>query len=424
MVGSFTTHIDSRYAPIACARCRRHAAIYDLRYPHRVPPPSKKPAQHVFDIHDAKRYILLKDRKMHGPNDIIDLRSHLEEELGSAQRVETLVVEKDVHAQGSPRKARSNAAKQVAVNAKSSPKKLVVRKEPLERRTNTPTPINQPRLSRYEEMQLLIANSEDEANKSSGRTLSLRNSLSSNTFKTKTLPRSIKLSNSEGSRRSYTQRRVMEATVSGNSIASTPTSPTKAVYDEFQEILKNAMKAAENGEGRSRRLRAASADDDSQTAPRKRRKKTTTHNGSTSSEVMSGDVVVIDQDKTSRDTPEVNDEPTCDISTAEKPVKSIKRLQQVAAVRVRRNVRSLGGNEIIKVESDMATVKARYLNKPSFRSNPHPLQNDTLNDNNPKRSPVLTKRNVQPLKTAEAEVLEENRLFMFAILATEGNQRT
>ena len=423
MVGSSSTLIDSRYAPIACARCRRHAAIYDLRYPHRVLPPSKNQAQHVFDIHDAKRYILLKDKKINGASDIIDLRAHLEEELGSAQRVKTLEAEKDAHAQGSPRKARSNAAKQVAANSKSSPKKLV-RKEPLKRQKSTRPLISQPRLSRYEEMQLLIANSENEAINSSGRTLSLRNSLPVNTFKAKTLPRSIKSSNPERSRRSHNQRGVTEPTVSGNSIASMPTSPTKAVYDEFQEILKNAMKAAENGEGRSRRLRAASTDDDSQTAPRKRRKETARQNGSTLSEVMSEDAIVIDKDKTSGDTPEVDHEPMCDISTVEKPAKSIKRLQQVPAVRVRRNVRSLGGNEIIKVESDMATVKARYLNKPSFPSHPHPLPNDTFNDNNPKRSPVLTERNIQPLKTAEAEVLEENRLFMFAILATEGNQRT
>ena len=34
--------------------------------------------------------------------------------------------------------------------------------------------------------------------------------------------------------------------------------------------------------------------------------------------------------------------------------------------------------------------------------------------------PVLTTRKSLPLKSAEAELLEENRLFMFAILATEG----
>jgi len=173
---SYSTLINIRFAPIACARCRRHAAIYDLRYPHRVPPSNKNPMDVFFDIHDAKGYVLLKDSKKKAivSDEVIDLRPYLiqeEQRLAKQQQLRTPESETTTPAVEHPKKRKHSQFKSAEIVVKPTPprkKTIVVRNEPKRARSISTTPV--PQMSVYEEMQLLIANAATEATTSSSRT--------------------------------------------------------------------------------------------------------------------------------------------------------------------------------------------------------------------------------------------------------------
>jgi hypothetical protein len=74
----------------------------------------------------------------------------------------------------------------------------------------------------------------------------------------------------------------------------------------------------------------------------------------------------------------------------------------------------------------MATVQPFLNNTPTINEPTYFMSEKPTSDTKPKDRPttedrpIFMRRKSQPHKFAEAELLEENRLFMFAILATEG----
>jgi len=225
----------------------------------------------------------------------------------------------------------------------------------------------------------------------------------------------------------YSQRKrsSVNITVPVEETAHVPTSPRVAVYDEWQELLKNAQKEGEAGLGRSHRVtrRPALASDDPQGSPPKRTRKDASRMSSAERILDETDMMLVDESEPNpADTskPSKYDTQQEGVKTVEKETKESEG--HIDGVKTQRNIRSLGGDEISKVKSEMATVQPQYvsdvptINEPSY--------DRTSWDTKLKETSIMeersTSRKSQPLKSAEAELLEENRLFMFAILATEG----
>ena len=437
--------IDVWYAPIACSRCRRHAAIYDLRYPHRVSPPDKNPMDAFFDIHDAKGYVLLKDskKKAIAGDEIIDLRPYLiQEEQRLAKHLQLRTPESET---AIPAVEPSRKRKVVQSKPKARlPKKKIeaARIEPKRARSISRTHVRQ--MSEYEKMQLLIANAANEATTSSSRARRLRQTstveppltpihqLRSPVVK-KSKPKSTTPARNTSS---------IEITMAVKEPVRSPVSPKVAVYDAWQELLKNAQKEAEAGTGRSRRAtRPRPEENEPPPSPRKRPRK----EGPKSSKTASTSAAESHRmNSFSSDEARVtkfaeNSLPNSMHYDSKDEVTKITEREMTGhketetGMKIRRNVRSLGGDEISKVKSEMATVQPYLNNTPTMNEPSYFTSEKFVSHIKPKERfitedrPVLTRRKSQPQKFAEAELLEENRLFMFAILATEGikaNQRT
>ena len=437
---------DLRYAPIACSRCRRHAAIYDLKYPHRIPPPSKNPMEHFFDIHDAKGYVLLKDgkKKVTAADEIIDVRPYLiseEQRIAKHQQIWTPESETVTPPIENPKKRKQSQRHPIEIKVKPSqmnrkgPAKTEATRwrEPI--RSETPIP----QLSEYEKMQLLIANAANEANASTQRSRRLRKTPPVELASEGPPELPVRPSSSPKPKAGNSQHRVLrtEIPVSVNEVEPIEEIPKVAVYDEWQELLKNAQKEGEAGLGRSYRVKRPPplVDDNPSAPPRKRPRKETTRTNSierTTEAIPSTaeDEVVMEEslhDSKSVTTPQGTNETLQEVAlTAERESKESQ--EEIVAVKRRRNIRSLGGDEILKVKSEMASVQSQYLNHVPIVHEPKLVLHDTYREKelSAVEERPFTSRKSQPLKPAEAEVLEENRLFMFAILATEGvvRQRT
>ena len=448
--GSLSIKIMSRFAPIACSRCRRHAAIYDLRYPHRVPPSNKDPMDSFFDIHDANAYVLLKHSKKKAlvNDEVIDLRPYLVQEehrLAKHRQVGTPESETATAPVQSPKKRKASQLKSTEIVVREPPpkKKTMPRKAPRRTRSVSSTP--EPQISEYEKMQLLIANAANEATTSSSRTRRVRRTsiaeplskpvqqLASQVIIVKSKPKPpLPIRNMSS----------VEITVPVEESVVSPKSPKVAVYDEWQELLKNAQKEAEAGAGRSRRVRRPRPEEDETPPPPRKRPRTeepkqtkTTDRADTKSHVQSVSVNALE------DTDAPNTRPSISVNSDQDAKHQVAIVAEKTGngyrepdfgKKVRRNVRSVGGDEISKVKSEMATVQP-YLNNAQTVGEPSYINEKLTSDTKPRERsaaeerPVLMRRKSQPYKFAEAELLEENRLFMFAILATEGvmgSQRT
>ena len=108
-------------------------------------------------------------------------------------------------------------------------------------------------------------------------------------------------------------------------------------------------------------------------------------------------------------------------------------------MKTRRNVRSLGSDEIAQVKKELVTVQARYLSDAGITPNPSYVVDELPRPRNikPKQPKSLDsedrpldikreegatpgRRKSQSSKQPEGEFSEQNSLFMFAVLATEG----
>jgi hypothetical protein len=427
------SHDDPWYAPIACSRCRRHAAIYDLRYPHRTVPPGKNPKEYRLDIHDAKRYVMLKDskKKVIASDEIIDLRPFLVQQLRDSSSPEPR------SATTTPRKRR-----QSEISENPSPKRRAVheRRDTRERKTSEPrsssvlsqrkTP--EPKLSAYEEMQRLIADASSQV--SLPRSRRPRQSISmEQPAARETKSGSSGISNLESPVRKPYQQRTLEH---ASPILGDPPKPKVAAYDEWQKLLKNAEKEGEAGTGRSRREkrpRPSSATPEIPPSPKKRITKPSNHS-SKPTEIskphpMKGneEEVPVAEDVNPMET-SIKSSKQNNYDTIQELVKNAEAeatSQPDSSTKTRRNLRTIESIELVKVKSEVEAVQARYIQSaaitqpPLLKSEPIPVPMEEPRKEE-KLRPANTRRKSQGLKHAESEFLEENRLFMFAILATEG----
>jgi hypothetical protein len=403
-----------------------------------------------FDIHDAKGYVLLKDSKKKAivGDEIIDLRPYLiqeEQRLAKHQQLRTPESETATPTVEPPKKRKAGPLKPKEIVVRPTPKtNIVARNAPKRARLVSTTP--EPQMSEYEKMQLLIANAASEATKSSPRTKRVRRMSTA-----EPLPKPTQQPASPVIQKSRPNlppriRKIssVDITVAVQESVTSPKSPKVAVYDEWQELLKNAQKEAEAGTGRSRRVRRPRPEEDEiPHSPRKRSRKempkpdqTTSSRDdaklnfqSTSINELKGDEVP--ENGSSIVVNSVRNDTKHEVAgTAERMGTGYKETD--FGIKIRRNIRALGGDEISKVKSEMAMVQP-YLNNTQSISEPSYISEKPTSDSRPRERstagerPVFARRKSQPYKFAEAELLEENRLFMFAILATEGvmgNQRT
>ena len=428
-----------RYAPVACPRCRRHAAIYDLKYPHRTAPPSKNPREYHFDIQDAKEYVLLKDgrRKIATLGEVIDIKPFLlsDEDRGYDRKHSwTPGSEREGTPGQSKKRARSETAS--APQRDSFSKKRKQPKATSPKRQMSPCsekrPSVGPQPSEYEKMQLLIANAEKEATAATSQTRArLRKMVSAgpsakNTTATKRKHLKQRQPRPQGPVVvSVTQRRtpciIVETEERVEDIQPILTSPKVAVYDEWQELVKKAQEDGEAGLARSRRTtrRTDRVHDGVAKSPRKRPR--------------NDDLVAQHSDEVT-----TNDGEIAPISTSDEqstntsnPVRTdpaedaFEQAGEILSPKIRRNVASLMADEIHKVKLEMACVAQGQFRSSTLPSPPYQREKPSslarhkeFLSTEVKR--VTSRRRNQSPKLPETTVLEGNRLFMFAILATEG----
>ena len=442
------SHDDPWYAPVACARCRRHAAIYDLRYPHRTVPSGRNPREHRFDIHDAKRYVMLKDHKKKAiaSDEVIDLRPFL------TQQTRRSVTPEPEATTTSPRKRRRSET--VTEPEQPSPKKRQLHierrdvhdRKPRERRPRSSSVLSrqmtpEPKLSAYEEMQRLIADAANLA--SSPRSRRARPSISS-PGKSTTRDLKSKSPNPQTSPiRKSQSHKSLEITAA---IVDEPAKPKVAAYDEWQELLKNAEKEGEAGAGRSRREKRPRLSSpttlETPPSPKKRTTKLSairiapsplTQNSTPLAKKVEGAEVKEDESVDPPE-PEIQSPKQNHYDTMRELVKKAEaeaESEPSSHIKTRRSLRTIEGVEFVKVKSEVEAIQSRYIQSaaithpPLLKSELIPLEEEPVPP--PKKEekllsrPAIIRRKSQGLmKHAESEVLEENRLFMFAILATEG----
>jgi hypothetical protein len=228
----------------------------------------------------------------------------------------------------------------------------------------------------------------------------------------------------------------------------TPQSPKVAVYDEWQELLKNAQKDGEAGAGRSRRTsrRLEPTESEPPASPRKKPRKqsisivdaaklvntTPPLPKHTSPKMKQTSVPVIDASPDKDESTAIESKKVNQYEAMQELVKNAEQEAKesqdgIVKMKTRRSIRSFEGDEIPRVKSEMAVVHPRSMND-AIEQPATSIINDKVaqvkNDNAKEPSTedvLLARRKSQPLKFSEADVLEENRLFMFAILALEGH---
>jgi hypothetical protein len=481
-LGNYSTFItDSRYAPIACLRCRRHATIYNLRYPHRTPPPGQTPREYLFDKQDAKGYLLLKDakRKLVATDEVLDLGPFIDDHRMKLHLEWT--PESDTAtppAENSKKRKRSHVETPELTPKTKTPrpkpeKTAVSRPTPTRRRqASVPSPTPEPQLSEYEKMQLLIANAAKEADSTTRSVRPRRNPESQPEPPTKTIidttvKATVSKRRSESASTTPVSPKRRLFTTTNDKVVTGPAggvpkrrlstsmkepedivddvikSPKVAVYDEWQELLKNAQKEAETGEGRSRRAtrRPVAIDEQMPTSPRKRLKadhsvvEAKVTSASTGiKHKASGAVSETVESFTSVVKQAIPESMPVKVETLPKASKKVEKYMgprdDLVAPKQRRDIRGLADNEIPKVKLEMATVQARYLHDAAVDHPPPSFFKSETPEITPEKpmarmaieKPNLVRRKSSSQKFAESDVLEENRLFMFAILATEGVQ--
>jgi hypothetical protein len=315
---------------------------------------------------------------------------------------------------------------------------------PSKRRIRTP----EPQLSEYEKMQLVIAEAASEAASSTHAHRSRRNQSTV-----------IQKASTKKPRDQPHPPRRREQSHTKEDTAKLPQSPKVAVYDEWQELLKNAQKEGEAGAGRSRRVSRRldpeknepllsphihlNTPSSASPAPEKTQTQASTtpapQKHVSSTEAVAISTVTID--KTPVDTTDSAATASSKVNRYEAMQELVKNAEQeakegqkgIVKMKTRRSIRSLASDDIPIVKSEIGTVQARYMNNaavehppPSFfrtekleqrRKDDKPIPKPTVEE-----KPLLPRRKSQPQKFAETDVLEENRLFMFAILALEGRQ--
>jgi hypothetical protein len=438
--------INSRYAPVACPRCRRHAAIYDLKYPHRTAPPCKNLREYHFDIQDAKEYVLLKDcrRKNAIHDEVIDITPFLlsdEERVKRRQRSRTPDLEREDTPAESKKRARPvNASTPQPDSSQNKRKKVNHPKPSAPKRQSSARSEKQtsvgPQLSEYEKMQLLIANAEKEATGTTNETTRLRKVGSST-------PSIGKPSRAPGKTSKSSQpppKRAIEISVSRGraegiqaeedkmveDIQPVIASPKVAVYDEWQELVKKAQEDGEAGLGRSRRTtrRPCPIDHGTPKSPHKRpRLDHLSGQHSDESTPNATEVAPINDTISELTVNTTNSERAQLVDGTFTQVK-----EDIPSPKTRRNVASLMGDEIVKVKLEMEMAGAPHgpflSNTPVSPTVPREEKSSSLAKHKEflttevKR--VTSRRQSQSHRLPETMILEDNRLFMFAILATEG----
>jgi hypothetical protein len=401
---------------------------------------------------------MLKDSKKKitgaaATDEIIDLRPFLaEEKLRQAKsNRRSWTPESEIETPPSKKRKRNQSgtpmskSKRTSHSGNQGEKKPVSHVEsPNKRRITTP----EPQLSEYEKVQLVIAEAASGAGSSTYAYRSRRN-------------QSIVVQEAptKKPRDQHHPPRRREQSHNKEDTVKLPQSPKVAVYDEWQELLKNAQKEGEAGTGRSRRVsrRPEPEKDEPLPSPRKHLKTQSSASPTTQKKqklssaapapqkhIVSAEEVTISTviiDKTPLET-------TVSAATASSKVNHFDAMQElvknaeqeakegktgIVKMKTRRSIRSLAGDDIPIVKSEIATVQARYLNDaavehppPSFFTTEKLEQRSKDDKPTPKpvveEKPLLPRRKSQPQKFAESDVLEENRLFMFAILALEGRQ--
>lgn len=437
------SHSDPWYAPIACARCRRHAAIYDLQYPHRTVPAGKNPKLYLFDAHDAKGYVLLKDgkKKVVATDEIIDVRPFLAQLKNAREQSVTSESDTIIPAIKATRKRRRSGidADSPAKKKTTSPQRPKSHEPKSRERPQLPpekTP--DPKLSAYEEMQRLIADAANQTSSPRPR----RTRPSPSIEKTQPEPQKSRSPSLSKASIPRTKRQSAISIATEEPVLETSLKPKVAVYDEWQELLKNAQKEGEAGTGRSRREKrpAAPSTPEVPLSPKKRIRRESQQIRTMESDSMHTEAPVAElqidvplaAEKVVEEvvkSPKPNHYDTMQelVKNAEAEAKA-KAQSDTVGMKTRRNIRTIESVEIVKVKKEVEAVQARYLSaasvsQPSFLKSEKILVDKTSEKEtveHERQRPDIVRRKSQPLKHAETEVLEENRLFMFAILATEG----
>lgn len=449
------SHPEPWYAPIACYRCRRHAAVYDLRYPHRVPP-SQDPIKYCFDLQMARETVLLKHGKRKLTDQIIDLKPFLDEEQRLAKLQQTWMPDTEME---TPSPAISKKRKlhvveetsQIPSNLKAVVTSLPKHKNspsPRKRRESTVSIVSRPQLSEYEEMQLVIAEAASEAAASSKRSLRVQTrtleATNRSAPKSETTPIPTICLHSRQEDHSSLRKQLSVSVVDVN---DAPLSPKVAVYDAFQELLKKAEAEAVAGAGRSRRpsKRPLSMEIEPPASPHKRPKKVPTNLRPVSVPVSSIETEMKPEATGAKEnTPEQIPGEVIQMTAYNEMQQLVANAENEArddrgkarAMKTRRSVRSLGSNEIDQVRKELVTVRARYLSDAGITQSPSYVDDDSPLENKPRRpkavhsedrpskvtqeeGAVLIRRKGQASRP-ETEFSEQNSLFMFAVLATEG----
>ena len=293
-------------------------------------------------------------------------------------------------------------------------------------------PTVDPQLSEYEKMQLLIANAAKEATGTSQPTTRLRKAVSATpSTKNNTTANSKPVKKCQPRPKpsvvvSVTQRHthpiMEEREERAEDIQPILTSPKLAVYDQWQELVKKAQEDGEAGSARSRRTtrRPHRVDDSALKSSRKRPRK--------------DDSVAQHSDEVATNSAEFA--PTCTLDeqntntvnavTTDLAEDAFEKIQEeIPSPKIRRNVAALMADDIHRVKLEMACAAQGQFPSSTLPSPPYQREKPSSLALHKEflRAEVkrmTCRRQSQSQKLPETTVLEGNRLFMFAILATEG----
>jgi SET domain len=153
------------YVMVTCPRCRRHSALYDLRYPHRLIPQGKSPAEYKFDKVAATVYVP-RDRILERgmlDNGVIDLAPFVGISIvqSFAQKVKERTTDRKREVSVSGSSGSSETKRQKIITPIRTPRK--------QRRRDVATKVMpeeekrtaEVKVSQYEMMQKIIAEAAD-----------------------------------------------------------------------------------------------------------------------------------------------------------------------------------------------------------------------------------------------------------------------
>ena len=414
------SHSEVWYAPVACGRCRRHAAIYDLRYPYRIPPSNS--IRYCFDIQMARETVNLKSFKGKTPNEVIDLSQFLddeEERLAKLKRTWSPETEIEIPTTVVTKTGKHPIREISRPSSKTKPVLTPQLKDknrvyPQKRRGSSLSTTSQPRLTEYEAIKLVIADAVQGAATSSPRSLRIQTKAAESTTHTSlardSSPVSVTRKRAGAEDNSVVSKRL---SVSAVDVPVSPTSPKVPVYDEFQELMIKAKVDAVVATGRSRRLnkRPLSMEIETPVTSPKRPKKETTNASPASSTRRQPEILATRSASSDRPHSPADTAVRVQKLTLYKEMQKVMRdakqkakddLSSSTGMKTRRNVRSLGSDEIAQVKKEMDAVQPSYNDDESITSSPSYVVEQLPREVKPQR-PKGANSDDRPMEVEQAD---------------------